>query len=86
MPPNQVSLCVEDPIDPTNDTARGSFNMKLVRQVGGCIQKQGVLEVSGTFARHSFQKSDRVKKSQRVVIALFARQFAELMSPDQSPV
>lgn len=33
VPPGQMSLSVQDPIDPTNDTARGSFNMKLVRQV-----------------------------------------------------
>jgi hypothetical protein len=32
--PNHVTLCVEDPIDSTNDTARGSYNMKTVRQVG----------------------------------------------------
>lgn len=31
--PGRVTLAVEDPIDSTNDTARGSFNMKLVRQV-----------------------------------------------------
>lgn len=31
--PGRVSLAVEDPIDPTNDTARGSYNMKVVRQV-----------------------------------------------------
>jgi hypothetical protein len=32
--PGRVTLAVEDPIDPTNDTARGSYNMKTVRQVG----------------------------------------------------
>jgi hypothetical protein len=40
MIPNHITLSVEDPIDPTNDTARGSFNMKVVRQV--CCERNFV--------------------------------------------
>lgn len=35
--PGHITLCVEDPIDPSNDTAKGSFNMRLVRQVRFCV-------------------------------------------------
>jgi hypothetical protein len=44
--PGRVTLAVEDPIDPTNDTARGSYNMKTVRQVGVCVGA-GRWEVAG---------------------------------------
>ena len=40
-PPPQVSLSVEDPIDPNNDTARGSYNIKVVRQVRVCVSTWG---------------------------------------------
>jgi hypothetical protein len=53
--PGRVTLAVEDPIDSTNDTARGSFNMRLVRQVRGFLglEKEGCFLGSGV--RGSFK-------------------------------